>query len=189
MVAATGDYASENNARENVFLRYLADTLVLLRFLIAGFIVLLAFFVGQQAFNLAIISVFFGEILDSFDGSIAKSSGIPQTFLGSLDWPADLVLVYSFFLFLVITGLYPIIPALAIAIASLAIVLWRPRTSIVDMVTAPIFALPIVLSFHAGLIVGIAYVGFVLTLLIVRWDRVMTDAKRAHLEASGSPED
>lgn len=166
------------------FLRFVADTLTLLRFATAAFIVCLSLFVGPHALRAAIIATFFGWITDSFDGPIARSSGGRQSWVARVDFAADMALAYSFFLFVVVTGLFPIIPALALVAAGATIVLLRPTESVVQIVTAPIFALPVVLSFHAGLIVGICYFSFLALLVVFRWDHLVDDARQARAEAS-----
>jgi phosphatidylglycerophosphate synthase len=165
-------------------LRFIADTLTLARMGIAFIIVLLGFTFGEPALPTAIILVLIGWLTDTVDGPIARRSGSRPTWVAAVDVPADLALVFSFFLFLVVSGLYPLIPALAIAAAGGIIVLIRPTYDVVQMVTAPFFALPIVLSFLAGWLVGTIYVAFITFMIIFRWKRLKGYANDARSEAS-----
>jgi phosphatidylglycerophosphate synthase len=165
-------------------LRFIADMLTLTRMAIAAFIICLGLFIGPEALRAAIIAVLVGWMTDVADGPIARSSGSKQTWVARLDIPADLALVFSFFLFLVITGLYPVLPAIAIVAVGAFIVLWRPTEAARQMVTAPVFALPIVLSFYAGWLVGSVYVVFLATILIFKWDKVSGYAREARSEAA-----
>ena len=178
-VALTEFEALDGGKPAKPFLRITADTLVLFRFGLAASIVSAGIIAGSKVLWLALVMVMVGQFTDAFDGFIARCSNIRQTWIGKLDWSADLALVYSFFLFLVVSDLFPSLPAAAIVLASLAVVIWQPRESVVDMVTAPIYALPIVVSFTAGLLFGLCYVSFVLTVLIVRRERVAADARKA----------
>lgn len=165
-------------------LRLAADLLTMTRFFIAGMIVLTGILFGAGAFSVAVILVMSGWITDSIDGTLARSSFTEETWVSDLDFSADLSLVYSFFLFVVITGLYPIIPALALVLAGSLVVMLRPSRSTMEIVSAPIFALPIVLSFLGGLVIGICCVSFVLTVAVVRWDYLKEQAREARLGVS-----
>ena len=166
------------------FLRFIADFLTITRLATAVFIVCLGLFVGPVALRAAIIAVFVGWLTDTADGPIARSAGGRPSWVSHLDIPADIALVFSFFLFVVITGLYPVLPALALAAAAAVIVILRPTYPVVQMVTAPFSALPIVLSFYAGWLVGAIYATFLVALIILRWDRLTGYAKGARAEAS-----
>jgi phosphatidylglycerophosphate synthase len=154
------------------------------RFFIAGMIVLTGILFGAGAFGVAVILVMSGWVTDSIDGTLARSSFTEETWVSDLDFSADLSLVYSFFLFVVITDLYPIVPALAFVLAGSLVVMLRPSRSTMEIVSAPIFALPIVLSFLGGLVIGICCVAFVLTVAVVRWDYLKEQAREAHLTVS-----
>lgn len=167
------------------FLRFIADMLTLTRFATAAFIVVLGLFVGPQALPAAIIATMFGWMTDIVDGPLARSSGCNQSWVSRLDFIADVTMGYSFFLFLVTTGLFGVLPALLLVVAGAAIVIMRPTETVIQIVTAPIFALPVVLSFHAGLVIGICYTTFLLALVIFRWDHLVEDARGARAEASG----
>lgn len=163
-------------------LRFLADFLTLFRLATAVFIVCLGLFVGPAALKAAIVAVFVGLLTDTFDGALARSSGTPPSWVATVDIPADLALVFSFFLFLVITGLYPVVPALILVVFAAIIVLIRPTYSVVQMVSAPFSALPIVLSFYAGWLVGATYMTFLAALVFLRWDRLAGYAGEARKE-------
>jgi cardiolipin synthase len=165
-------------------LRFLADLLTLTRLAIAISIVCMGLLFGPVALRAAIILVFVGWITDILDGPLARSSGTRQTWVSRVDVPADLSLVFSFFLFVVITGLYPVIPALVVVAVAGIIVVVRPTYMVVQMVSAPFSALPIVLSFYAGWLVGTVYVVFLVALVIVRWDRLTGYARSARSEAA-----
>ena len=165
-------------------LRFLADLLTLTRLAIAVSILCLGLLFGPVALRTAIILVFVGWLTDTIDGPLARSSGSRQTWVARVDVPADNALVFSFFLFIVITGLYPVIPALALVAAIGLIVLIRPTYPVIQMVSAPFFALPIVLSFCAGWLVGAIYVVFLTALVIARWDQLTGDARTARCEAA-----
>lgn len=165
-------------------LRFIADSLTLARMAIAFIIVLLGFTFGDSALPTAIILVLIGWLTDTVDGPIARRSGSRQTWVAAVDVPADLALVFSFFLYLVVSGLYPVIPALLLAVAGVVIVLIRPTYDVVQIVTAPFFALPIVLSFLAGWLVGTIYVVFITFMIIFRWKRLKGYANDARNEAA-----
>jgi hypothetical protein len=165
-------------------LRFVADLLTLARLFIAFFIVFLGLLVGPAALRAAIILVFIGWLTDTIDGPIARRAGGRPSWVCRLDIPADIALVFSFFLFVVITGLYPVLPALALMVGAAVIVLIKPTYSVIQMVSAPFSALPIVLSFSAGWLVGTTYVIFLVAMVIWRWDRLRSYAKEARDEAA-----
>ncbi|MBU4174157.1 MAG: hypothetical protein KKB90_12935 [Actinobacteria bacterium] len=168
------------------FLRLIADLLTLTRFLIAAFIVGIGLFVGPQALGAAIIATMFGWVTDIMDGPLARSSGCGESWVSRLDFIADVTMGYSFFLFLVTTGLFPVLPALLLVVAAVTVVIIRPTEAVIQIVTAPIFALPVVLAFQVGIVVGACYAAFLLTLAVFRWDHLVADARRAHAEAGGN---
>lgn len=159
--------------------RLAADLLTMTRFFIAGLIVVVGMIFGTGALGVAVVLVIAGWITDSIDGTLARSSCTEETRQSDLDFAADLSLVYSFFLFIVITGLFHIVFALMLVAAEGIVVLIRPSRSTMEIVSVPIFALPVVLSFLAGLTVGICCVVFVLSVAIVRWDYLKNLAREA----------
>ncbi len=167
-------------------LKLVADLLTLTRFLIAAFIVVIGLFVGPQALAAAIIATMVGWITDIVDGPLARSSGYGESWVSRLDFIADVTMGYSFFLFLVTTGLFPVLPALLLVVAAVTVVIVRPTEAVIQIVTAPIFALPVVLAFHVGLVIGMCYATFLLALAVFRWDHLVADARRARAEAGGS---
>lgn len=169
-------------------LQFIADTCTLLRIAIACFIISLGLFSGPYAIRAAVIAVFVGWVTDIVDGPIARNSGSASTWVAKLDVPADLGLVLSFYLFLVLTGLFPVLPALLILAACGVILLLRPTYAAVQIVSAPFFALPIVLSFLAGWLIGTIFVVFIVALGIFRWDRLTGYAREAKAEAAGTAE-
>ena len=169
--------------RIQAFLRFLADFLTISRFIIAAFIVIIGIFLGYAAFRVAVIATLAGWMSDSVDGFFARNSR-KVTWVARVDFVADMALAYSFFLFMVITKMFPIVPALILVAAGALIVLIHPTHLSVEIVSAPICALPVVLSFSAGWIIGTCYLVFLLVLVVVRWDRFSDDVKKAHQEAA-----
>ena len=168
------------------FLKLVADLLTLTRFIIAAFIVGIGLFVGPQALDAAVIATMVGWVTDIVDGPLARSSGCGETWVSRMDFIADVTMGYSFFLFLVTTGLFPVLPALLLVVAAVTVVILRPTEAVIQILTAPIFALPVVLAFQVSLILGLCYTLFLLTLAVFRWDHLAADARRAHAEAGGS---
>ncbi len=164
-------------------LRYLADLLTLTRLSAAVFILCLGVFVGPGAMRAAIIAVLVGWLTDTADGPLARASGTQPTWVARLDIPADLSLVFSFFLFLVLAGLYPVLPALGLAVFGALIVIMKPTWSVIQMVAAPFYALPIVLSYSAGWVVGAVYSAFIAFMIAWRWDRLTGYARGARRTA------
>lgn len=183
------DIVSGEHDHSYPLLRFVADLLTLLRMATAVFIVFLGLFVGPNALRAAIIAVFVGWLTDTLDGPLARSSGTPPSWVSRVDIPADVALVFSFFLFVVITGLYPVVAALALVVGAAVIVIIKPTYHVIQMVTAPFSALPIVLSFYAGWVVGAIYMTFLVALVILRWDRLTGYARSARLEAAAQQAD
>ena len=173
-----------NNDRIQAFLRFLADFLTISRFIIAAFIVIIGIFLGYAAFRIAVIATLAGWISDSVDGFFARNSGGRISWVARVDFVADMALAYSFFLFMVVTKMFPIVPALILVAAGALIVLIHPTHLSVEIVSAPICALPVVLSFNAGWLIGTCYMVFLLVLVLVRWERFSDDVKKAHNEAA-----
>jgi len=182
---AAEELASER--RESYpFLRFIADLLTLTRFLIAAFIVGIGLFVGPRALGAAVVATMVGWVTDIVDGPLARSSGCVESWASRLDFIADVTMGYSFFLFLVTTGLFPVLPALLLVVAAVIVVIVRPTEAVIQIVTAPIFALPVVLAFQVSIVVGACYAAFLLALVVFRWDHVVADARRARVEAGGN---
>ena len=174
----------EESGGGSLALRFIADLLTLFRVLCALFILLLGFMVGARALSTALITILCGWATDWVDGSIARSSGMPQTWVGRAEFACDLTMVFAFFLFIVVAGLFPILPALALLLAAVMLVIMKPTENMVNIVAAPVFALPIAVSFAGGWVIGVCYVVFITSLIIVRWDRLVADARKAHVEAA-----
>lgn len=169
--------------RIQAFFRFLADFLTISRFIIAAFIVIIGIFLGYPAFRVAVIATLAGWMSDSVDGFFARNSGGRVSWVARVDFIADMALAYSFFLFMVVTKMFPIVPALILVTAGALIVLVHPTHLSVEIVSAPICALPVVLSFQAGWMIGTCYMVFLLALVLVRWERFSEDVKKAHNEA------
>ncbi len=176
------EYASES--RDYSFMRFFADFLTLVRLATAIFILCMGLFVGPQALEAAIIGVFVGWATDAVDGPIARNAGGRQSWVGRLDEPIDLALVFSFFLFLVITGLYPVWAALGVVTVCALILLARPTESVKQMVSAPFSALPIVLSWYVSWVLGVVLSVFLAAVLFFKWDKVAGYARDARNEAA-----
>lgn len=166
------------------FLRFFADFLTLVRLATAIFILCLGLFVGPEALAAAVIAVFVGWATDAVDGPIARNAGGRQSWVGRMDEPIDLALVFSFFLFLVITGLYPVLAAIGVVTLCALILLVRPTESVKQMVSAPFSALPIVLSWSVSWLLGVVMAVFLLAVLFFKWDKVAGYARDAREEAA-----
>lgn len=168
-------------------LRIVADILTAARFATALFIICLAMFVGPQAMPAALIAVFVGWLTDIFDGPLARKSGRAESLLMSrVDCCADMSLAYSFFLFVVVTGLFPVLPAVLLLVAAGTIIAIRPNQTTAMIVTSPVSLLPLALCFQGGLIVGTIYMVTLAILLIFRWDRLLSNAREAREEVERS---
>ncbi|MBN2168332.1 MAG: CDP-alcohol phosphatidyltransferase family protein [Actinobacteria bacterium] len=169
--------------------QFIADSLTLTRLFISVLIVIIGAVAGSGALNVAILCVLLAWITDYLDGVVARSTSCPESWVGRLDHLADNVLVYSFFLFLVITGLFPVVPGFLLLGASGVIMITRPTEPVVQMVSAPFFGLPIVLAPLAGSIIFGCYILFLGTIIILRWDKLKGFATNAHHEASGQADE
>jgi phosphatidylglycerophosphate synthase len=176
---------AERSSKKKIhaFMRFFADFLTLSRFAIAAFIVVTGIFMGRDGLKVALVATLIGWISDTVDGFFARNSGGRVSRIARYDFPADMTLAYSFFLFMVITKIFPVIPALVLVAAGALIVLVHPTHLMIEVVSAPICALPIVLSFRGGWGIGLCYMIFLLTLIMVRWERFSGDIKKAHHQA------
>lgn len=174
----------ETSAESHAVLKYLADTLTLARFLVAALILFVAFTRGATALGLALAMLFAGWLTDCVDGSLARRSGTGRNWVSGIDLYADVSLTFSFFLFLVATGLFPAVSALLIVAALGLVVCLNPSRAVIKIVVSPFFALPIVISFTFGLLAGTCSVAFVAVFFASRWDRVIDETRRTMLEAT-----
>lgn len=174
--------------RRSRMLRRIADLLTLLRFMAAAFVVVVAVVVGPTALKAAVIATLVGWVTDVADGPIARRSTLEGSWISRADFAADMSLAFSFYLFIVISGLFPVVPAIILAAAGGVVVMLKPTRLAVQMVAAPICALPVVLSFNAGLLVGITYFGLLAALVIFRWDRLAENAGDARREVTRKSE-
>ncbi|MBN1288618.1 MAG: CDP-alcohol phosphatidyltransferase family protein [Actinobacteria bacterium] len=181
----TAEELVHGNESSYSLVQFVADSLTLMRLFISVLIVVIGAVAGAGALNVAIICVLLAWITDYLDGVVARSTGCPESWVGRLDHLADNVLVYSFFLFLVITGLFPVVPGLLLLGACGVIMMTRPTEPVIQMVSAPFFGLPIVLAPLAGWIVFGCFVLFLGTIIVLRWDKLKGFATNAHHEASG----
>lgn len=173
------------NEHSYTFVQFIADSLTLARLLISVLLVIIGAVVGASALSAAILLVIFAWITDFLDGAVARSTDCPETWVGKLDHLADNVLVFAFFLFLVITGLFPVVPGLLLLGAAGVLMITKPTEPVVQMVSAPFFGLPIVLAPLAGWVVFGFLVLFLITVIVLRWDKLRGFATNAHHEASG----
>jgi phosphatidylglycerophosphate synthase len=191
IIAASGSNRRREVAEEELpkkkkihaFMRFSADFLTMSRFAIAAFIIVTGIFMGRSGFKVALIATLIGWISDTLDGFFARNSGGRVSRVARYDFPADMTLAYSFFLFMVITKIFPVIPALVLVAAGALIVLVHPTHLMIEVVSAPICALPIVLSFQGGWEIGLCYMIFLLALIVVRRERFSEDIKKAHHQA------
>lgn len=166
------------------FLKYVADTLTIARFFIAALILLVGFYRGDTALEFALMALFIGWITDCVDGTLARKSGAEKTWVSHVDLYADASLVFSFFLFIVITGLFPVFSALAIVAALGVTVCISPTRAVIKIAVSPFYALPIVLSFVVGFWMGICFLTFVITFFIIRWDHIIEETRETLLEVT-----
>lgn len=159
------------------FLRYAADTLTVSRFFISALILAAGFEWGASALRFALLALFAGWVTDCFDGTLARKSGTPRTWVSGVDLYADVSLIFAFFLFIVVTGLCPVFTALGVVAALGVAVCFRPSRAVVKIAISPFYALPIVLSFILGLWAGIGLTTFVVVFFVVRWDRILEETR------------
>lgn len=164
-------------------LRFLADMLTGFRFCVAVFVVTIGIFYGSDALHAALVAILLGWMTDLIDGPVARRAPGQSSWLGKADHAIDLIVPYAFFLFLVISGLYPVIPAIGLLLLAGTLALMRPNEGSMQMVTAPFFAQPIVLSYLGGSRLMIAYGLFLLTALAFNWSKLKFFIRRAFNEA------
>jgi phosphatidylglycerophosphate synthase len=167
------------------FLRYIADTLTIARFFIAALILLVGFSRGAAALEFALIALYIGWITDCVDGTMARKSGTERTWVSHVDLYADVSLIFSFFLFIVITDLFPVFNALAIVAALGLTVCIRPTRAVIKIAVSPFYARPVVLSFVVGFWMGIWFLVFIITFFIIRWDHIIAETRETLLEVTG----
>lgn len=81
--------------------RFLADTLTVFRFFIAGFIVLLSFFLGKEDLPIIVYLTLAGWASDSLDGPLARSDRESESsWIGSKDHYVDLIFATSLLFFM-----------------------------------------------------------------------------------------
>ena len=165
-------------------LKYIADFLTITRFFIAAFILLTATSMGATALKYALVALYVGWVTDCVDGTMARKSRAEETWVSHVDLYADVSLVFSFFLFIVVTGLFPTFNALAIVAALGLTVCVRPTRAVIKIVVSPFYALPIVLSFAVGFWVGICLLAFVVTFFVIRWDHILEETKETLLDVT-----
>jgi hypothetical protein len=180
----TAEEILEGREEGQPFLKYVADTLTIARFFIAALILLVGFYRGATALEFALMALLTGWITDCVDGTLARKSGAEKTWVSYVDLYADVSLVFSFFLFIVITGLFPVFNALAIVAALGVTVCISPTRAVIKIVVSPFYALPIVLSFVAGFWMGICFLTFIITFSIIRWDHIIEETRETLLEVT-----
>ncbi len=176
--------ALEELEKQQPLYRYVADFLTITRFFIAGFILFLAVSTGATALRYALIALYLGWVTDCVDGSIARRSGTEETWVSHIDLYADVSLIFAFFLFIVVTHMFPLSNALGIIAALGLTVCIRPTRAVIKIVVSPFYALPIILSFTLGIWIGLCFVAFIITFFAIRWNHILEETKETLLSVT-----
>ena len=163
--------------------RIISDTLTAVRFVLSGFITIMGMVVGPRALTAALILVLIGWFTDVFDGPVSRRRpDSRKTLLSRADFAADLALIYSFLLFVVITGLLPIWLALLYVVPGSAIAFKRPTQTTMMIISAPLFGVPLLVSFAVSLPLGICFVGFAVVTGILRSGKLKQEISESKQE-------
>lgn len=163
--------------------RIVSDGLTAIRFLLSGFMVTAGMIAGPRAITAALISMLVGWMTDILDGPIARlRPDSRRTWISRHDFAADMSLIYSFLLFVVITGLLPVWLALMYVIPGAAITLRRPTERTMMMVAAPLQGVPVVVAFAVGLPLGLCFLAFIAATVLIRWGSLKESARDARQE-------
>ncbi len=182
-----GSLAETRDEAPITLARIISDALTAMRFVLSGFITVMGLVVGPRALTTALILVLAGWFTDVFDGPVSRRRpDSRKTFISRSDFTADLSLVYSFLLFVVITGLLPIWLALLYVVPGSAVAIKRPTQTTMMIVSAPAFGLPLVISFAVSLPLGLCFVGFAIGTAIMRSGRLRQEVKEAKQEVEGT---
>ena len=164
--------------------RVIADSLTLARFAAAALIVSLGLAVGPPAMLAAIGVTMFGWLTDVLDGPIGRRSKSGMSAVARSDFIADCALGYSFFLFVVLAGLFPAWAAIVLVVVNLTAVFLKPTKPVMLVVSAPYFALPIVQSFGVSAALGFCYLTFLASVAYVCRDKLKLNASSARESAT-----
>ncbi len=134
----------------------LADAFSVLRLAVAAVILWLGWTAGRDALHLVILLATLGWIADGLDGLLARR-GHCRTYLGALDYPIDVVLTWSEFIYAALAGFISPVFLIAYSVVAIAVSLWFRRKAVLVLfmrgidgillffvlLTAPLYLIPL----------------------------------------------
>jgi phosphatidylglycerophosphate synthase len=148
----------------------IADALTVTRVVIAFLIVLCAIFADKSLLPLVVTLTLIGWTTDVLDGKMARRDPSDRkTWIGDMDFGADMLMVYAGLLYFITAGYLPFWPFFFYGIyAAVTAIIWTKKSTIMA-VAAPIAAVPIIFSFVYYPIWGWIFIGWIAVDLLFNW--------------------
>jgi len=151
-------------------MKRIPDLLTLSRGLIAAAIFGLGF-VGPEALTTVLILTMVGWTTDILDGRIARRINKPPSWVGEREFAFDMLMVFSGLCYLVLSGLFPFLPAVIyIMVAAACMAYFRSKMVTMSFAT-PIVALPLIIAYFKAPTVLLWYVIWIVAALALDWKR------------------
>ncbi|MDY6797039.1 MAG: CDP-alcohol phosphatidyltransferase family protein [Actinomycetota bacterium] len=154
----------------------IADALTVLRVFLSFIIILCAIIAAKSLLPLVVVLTLIGWTTDVLDGKMARRdpSG-RKTWIGDMDFGADMILIYSGLLYFIAAGYLPFWPFFLYGIyAATTAIIWT-RKSVMMAVAAPVAAVPIIFSFVHYPIWGWIFIGWIAVDLLFNWSDFTTE--------------
>jgi phosphatidylglycerophosphate synthase len=146
------------------------DLLTLSRGVIAAAIVSLGF-IGPSALETVILLTMLGWTTDIFDGRLARKLNKPPTWVGEQEFTFDMLMVFAGLCYLLMTGLFPLIPAVIyVAVAAACIAYFRSK-SITMSFAFPVVVLPLIVAYDKAPRAALFYGIWIVLAVLLDWGR------------------
>ena len=159
------------------FTALLADALSILRLVLALVILWLGWTQGRAVLPQVILLATAGWISDGIDGGLARRSACP-TRLGRFDYPLDVLLTWSEFIYAALAGFISPIFLVAYSVLAIGVSLWFRRKAVLVLFMRGIDGIVLYLALSYAPLYVLPLLLWLLILGIVYRDRVRTGIPR-----------
>lgn len=152
---------------------FLADSLTIIRFVLAGVMVGLGVVYGQAAIIPAVILAMVAWFTDNLDGFLSRSD--PQhvpSWIGRHEFAADVLFTWASLLYFTLSGFIPGWLTAGFTVLAAAVSLWFRRKPVVVLFLRIIDVTLAVVLFYYYPTLGVIVAIYLVTLAIVKWQRL-----------------
>lgn len=154
------------------YVKLLADSLTIFRFLIGFWIAFLGLFQGKEGLSSAILWLIIAWFTDILDGFFARKSHVDyQTWIGSHDLHADMTVSFGVLLYLTFSRFISIFITIIFLTITFLGLLAFPSEQLAQGFQAIPYAMMIYTAFRNLFNYGILLVSYIIFVIVITWPR------------------